>query len=124
MPAILRAEGKDFDVISYMRATGFKPSAIFLKSQFPKLAKSAIHLTLSSSDEWNQQLTDSLDFLKKNETALRQLSQQKDVEKLILDVSIKALDTKYPKLDLPKQFLRYSSSLELDIEISIFSKER
>jgi hypothetical protein len=125
MSCILRVEGREFDVDSYLHQTKFQPSAIFRKGALKGVEKSAIHITVSNAlpSELPAQFRDALQFLKTNRDALTALKAFRGVEILYLDFSILAQESKVEKYTFSPDLLYYASSIGIGIEVTRFSKK-
>jgi hypothetical protein len=134
MSCILRIGGKDLDIDTFIEKSKLSPYKKRYKGQprrdskpgGEKLADSYILIEVSNADfsEFQDQIIDSIQFLKSNKQKLLLIAVTKEIEYAVLDFGIENkidnIEVHIQSQSFPAELLKLSGELGIDIELSIY----
>lgn len=137
MSCILRIGGKHFNVDHFIKKSKLKPCNTGHKGE-PKFQTKPYGARLMASflsvktskaefNELNQQIQDTVKFLKKNKEQLRLIKASKGIEFAVLDFGVDLrIDNQkhfYQSEILPKTLLKRAGNLGLSIQLSVYPSD-
>ncbi len=126
MSCVLRAGGNEFDPELFLSdstlvACSTRRRGEPIRPSSPKLAKAGgvtIDVSHAGFDEFEEQITDAIVFLKENREEIRRLVEFAGVESAGLDFGVAWQDVAAQCDRLPATLVRLAGQLGLDLEIS------
>jgi hypothetical protein len=129
MSAVLRAYGEQFDVDRFLDGCALTVCAVKRIGEpvFPasqpngrKQERSGVHISVSSAEfeNFQQQISDAIDFLKHNGEQIKRLREFSGVDGVTLDFGIARRDVLVQYDRFPAELIQLAGSLGLDIELS------
>jgi hypothetical protein len=131
MSCVLRASGIDFDADVFLKTFDYmKPCAIFKKGEtrYPnsnpygkKFDISGLNFSIGLEDHmnFNKQVDDAIDYLKKNESFIKSLVKFNGIDFVSLDFGVEEV-TGWPTYTFPIELILAASRLNIALQISIY----
>lgn len=129
MPAVVRAYGTDFDVDGFLAACDLPICAVNRRGEArrpasqpdgPRNQRSGVHISVSDADfdDFAGQVTEAIDFLRKNNVELQRLCGWGGVDDVTLDFGIERRDVALQCDYFPAELVRLAGLLGMGIELS------
>ncbi len=132
MSCMLRISGRIFDVDKALLRTKLKPCVVYkkgeprvrnnLEAKWNSFSEINIETSKAGLDQFDEQIADTIDFLEKNKSTLKELLSFPGVESRRLNFSIEKRDVTVQGDLLPPELQALAGELDLDLDITLYPK--
>ena len=125
---VLRATGDSFQPEVFLRESTFQPCNVFHKGERKAESRtwetSGLTVVVSEgSDDFAQQATDAIKFLKSNRAELLRLKESSGLESISLDFGVTRGIGFLQSHFFPSELVRLAGELEMALEVSVYGTD-
>jgi phosphatidate phosphatase PAH1 len=121
---VLRAQGDSFTPETFLGESSFTVCNVFhkgdRKSESRRWETSGLTALVSDSDDFAQQVTDAIDFLKSNGPELRRLQVSVGLDALSLDFGVNGKNAFLQSHLFPPELISLAAEYSMALEVSIY----
>ncbi len=133
MSCVLRADGRDFDVDSFLVNSPLKPLIVYHRGRrrfpFSKMTpddKSGMNVSVSEREfaDLTGQISDAIHFLADHFQELKRLREFPGLERLVLDFPVADRDVAVERDCFPAELMSLMGELRIDLHVSHYPRSQ